>query len=286
MKPRLLVTGGAGFLATHLLHQATNFTATGTLHRTAATSIPDVSFHVCDLQQPQEVRILLDRVNPEIIIHTACSDQGGNLSVIAPAAGLLASQAAERDIRFIHLSTDQVFDGMTAPYHEASEKHPINPYGTAKSQAEDLVRSLHTQATIVRTSLLYDLRIPDRQTRQLIQTTQTEERYHLFTDEFRCPIWVEKLAQALLELAKKDYVGILNIGGPESLNRWDLGMELLKHFNITPTSNIQKGTIEESGFLRPQNLTLDSSAAQQLLVTPLLSLEEARKVVGKIHKEA
>ncbi len=286
MKPRLLVTGGAGFLGSHLLHQAANFSATGTLHRTAATSIPDVSFHVCDLQQPQEVRILLDRVKPEIIIHTACSDQGENLSAIAPAAALLAAQAAERGIRFIHLSTDQVFDGMTAPYHEGSEMNPINPYGTAKFQAEDLVRSLHTKATIVRTSLLYDLRIPDRQTKQLIQTTKTEEPYNLFTDEFRCPIWVENLAEVLLELAQDDYAGILNVGGPESLNRWDLGMKLLQHFDVLPTPNIKKGTIEESGLVRPQNLTLDLSTAQQLLATPLLSLDEAKKAVKKMQKEA
>ena len=279
MKPRLLVTGGAGFLGTHLLHQARNFTTTGTLHRTAATSIPSVSYHVCDLQQPQEVKILLDRIKPDIIIHTACSDQGGNLSAIAPAAGLLAAQTAERYIRFVHLSTDQVFDGTTAPYHETSEAKPINPYGTAKSQAEDLVRSLNTKATIVRTSLLYDLQTPDRQTSQLIQATQTQQPYRLFTDEFRCPIWVENLAELLLELAQVDYAGILNVGGPESLNRWELGTKLLQHFDVLATPNIKKGTIQESGLDRPQNLTLDSSTAQQLLTTPLRSIEEAQHVL-------
>ncbi len=279
MKPRLLVTGGAGFLGTHLLHQASHFTTTGTLHRTAATSIPSVSYHVCDLQQPQEVKILLDRINPDIIIHTACSDQGGNLSAIAPAAGLLAAQAAERRIRLIHLSTDQIFDGKKAPYHEASEKNPMNPYGTAKSQAEDLVRLLNTKAVIVRTSLLYDLRTPDRQTNQLIQTIKTEEPYNLFTDEFRCPIWVENLAKVLLELAQDDYEGTLNVGGPESLNRWEFGMKLLHHFDVSPTPNIKKGTIQESGLERPKNLTLDSATAQQLLTTPLLSIEEVQTVL-------
>jgi len=277
MKPRLLITGGAGFLGTHLLQQARCFTATGTLHSTAATSIPDVSFHVCDLQQAQEVRILLDRMQPEIIIHTACSDQGGNIAAIAPSAGLLAMLSAERQIRFIHLSTDQVFDGTAAPYTEQDAPSPINSYGTAKAQAEDLVRSLNPQATIVRTSLLYDLHTPDRQTKQLIQTIQTGEPYHLFIDEFRCPIWVKNLADALLELATKDYAGILHVGGPQALNRWELGMELLEHFGITPTPNIQQGTIEESGLVRPPNLTLDSSSAQQTLHTSLLSLPEARK---------
>jgi dTDP-4-dehydrorhamnose reductase len=277
MKPRLLVTGGAGFLGTYLLRQAKSFTARGTLHHTAATAIPGITFHVCDLQQPEEVRILLDRVQPEIIIHTACSDQGKNLSAIASAAGLLAMQTAERHIRFIHLSTDQVFDGTAAPYTEQDIPSPINSYGTAKAQAEDLVRSLNPQATIVRTSLLYDLHTPDRQTKQLMQTIQTGEPYRLFINEYRCPIWVKNLADALLELATKDYAGILHIGGPQALNRWELGMELLEHFGYTPTCNIQQGTIDESGLLRPKDLTLDSTQAQQILQTPLLSLSESRQ---------
>lgn len=264
-------------MGTHLLRRAKEYTAAGTLHRTAATAITGITFHVCDLQQPDEVRMLLDRVRPEIIIHTACSDQSGNLSAMVPAAGLLAMQSAERHIRFIYLSTDQVFDGTAAPYTETSTPCPINPYGKAKAQAEDLVRSLNPQATIVRTSLLYDLRKPDRQTSRLIQAISQEESFRLFVDEWRSPIWVENLADVLLELATQEAPAILHIGGTERLNRWELGMELLEHFNITPTPNIQQGTIEESGLVRPPNLTLDSSTAQQLLQTPLLPLSEARQ---------
>ncbi len=56
-------------------------------------------------------------------------------------------------------------------------------------------------------------------------------------------------------------------------------MELLEHFGITPTRNIQQGTIKESGLVRPSNLTLYSSTAQQLLGTPFFSLLETRKKV-------
>ena len=275
MKPRLLITGGAGFLGTSLLRQARHFTATGTLHRTAAAAIPNVSFHVCNISHANEVQILLDRVRPEIIIHTACSDQEEHLSAIAPAAGLLAGQTAERDIRFIHLSTDQVFNGTAAPYNETSPANPINPYGQAKTQAEALVRSLNPQATIVRTSILYDLRTPDRQTQRLMEVIKNNEPYLLFIDEYRCPVWVENLADALLELATKDMPGILHLGGPRPMNRWELGMALLQHFGITPTPNIQKGSSEELGLVRPKNLTLNSSTAQQLLHSSLLSLPEA-----------
>lgn len=278
MKKRLLVTGGAGFLGNHLLRQATHFISAGTLHHTPSTSLPGVTFHVCDLQNPGEVRVLLDRVQPDVIIHAACSEQGKGIEAIVPAAGLLALQAAERDIRFIHLSTDQVFDGTSAPYTEESPTNPLHVYGEAKVQAEELILSLNPQATIVRTSLLYDLRTPDRQTTRLIESTKTGERYRLFVDEFRCPIWVENLAEVLLEVATKDVPGILHLGGPERLNRWELGMGLLQHFGVTRTSNIQKGTIEESDLVRPKNLTMDSSRAERLLQTPRFSLQEARKV--------
>jgi dTDP-4-dehydrorhamnose reductase len=278
MKKRLLVTGGAGFLGNHLLRQATNFVAAGTLHHTPSASLPGVTFHVCELQNPEEVRILLDRVQPDIIIHTACSDQGEGIGAILPAAGLLAMHTAERGMRFIHLSTDQVFDGTTAPYTEESPTNPINPYGRAKAQAEELVRSLNPQATIIRTSLLYDLRTPDRQTKWMMQSLSNCQPIRLFVDEIRCPVWVENLAEVLLELALKDVQGILHLGGPESLNRWEFGMDMLHHFGITPTSNIQKGTIEESGLVRPKNLTMDSSRAKQILQTRLFSLQEARRM--------
>ncbi len=270
-------------MGTHILHRAQNYTAIGTLHSTAVTAIPDVTFHVCDLQEPQHVKILLDRVRPETIIHTACSEQGGNLSAIPKAAGLLAIQAAKRNIRFIHLSTDQIFDGNTAPYTEANAPCPIHPYGKAKTEAEDLVRALNPGATIVRTSLLYDLRKPDRQTTRLIDAITNQSLCKLFEDEWRSPIWVENLADALLELATKDIPGTLHIGGPNSLNRWDLGVNLIQQFGYTPTPNIQKGTIERSGLVRPPNLTLDSSRATKLLQTSLLSLSQSRKSVLKTN---
>ncbi len=279
MKPRLLVTGGAGFLGTYLLQRAKHFTVTGTLHHTPAAALPNVAFHVCDLAHPETLNALLDRVQPEVIIHTACSDRKPHLSTIAKAASWLAMATVQRSIRLIHLSTDQVFDGTSAPYTERCTPCPINPYGIAKAEAESLVSSLNPQATIIRTSIIYDLRTPDRQIQGLIQLTQSDESFRLFVDEWRSMIWIENLVDALLELATREYPGILHLGGPQALNRWEAGRLLLQHFKVPLTPNIQKGTIEQSGMVRAPNLTLDSTTAKQFLQTPLLSLPEARRSI-------
>lgn len=280
MKPRLLITGAAGFLGRYLTKAAEDFSVAGTIYQTPTEAIPGVSFHVCDLQQPDAVKRMLDRVRPDVIIHTACSERGEGLKAIVPAAGLLAMQTGERHIRFLHLSTDQVFDGTSAPYTEENPTNPLNPYGRAKTEAETLIRSLNPRAALLRTSLLYDLRTPDRQTARLIKAAQTGEPYRLFTDEFRCPVWVENLAEALLELATNDYEGVLHLGGPQRLNRWEFGMSLLHHFGITPAQNIQPGTIEESGLVRPPDLTMNSSKACGILSTPILSFNEARAKIS------
>ena len=53
------------------------------------------------------------------------------------------------------------------------------------------------------------------------------ERVGLFVDEIRQPIWAWNLAESLLELTQADVTGMLNVAGPESLDRWHYGSALL-----------------------------------------------------------
>jgi dTDP-4-dehydrorhamnose reductase len=56
----------------------------------------------------------------------------------------------------------------------------------------------------------------------------------LFTDEFRCPIFVEDLADALVEIAVSDFVGVLNVAGPQRLSRYEFGLILARRFGVAP----------------------------------------------------
>ena len=77
-------------------------------------------------------------------------------AVNATGAAALASWAAERDARFVHFSTDYVFDGASSsPYPVDAPIEPIGAYGRSKAAGERLVLDAAPDALIVRTSWVY-----------------------------------------------------------------------------------------------------------------------------------
>ncbi len=274
---RLLITGGSGYLGSHLIQVAA---VRGWEVYTTYFSRPLAPAHGAalplDLRDANAVRALLREIRPAAIVHTACSNRDpGNVSAIAPAARHLASAARESGLRFVHLSTDLVFDGEHAPYADDSPPTPIGDYGRVKAEAERVVAEIDPAAVAVRPSLIWSLAPIDRQTGWLVDGVRRGERVTLFTDEYRCPVYVHDLCAALLELASRpDLSGLMNLGGPQSLSRWDFGLRLLAALRLTPGPNVVRSTVKESGLLRARDLTMISARARQLLESRLRSVDE------------
>ncbi len=271
----LLITGGSGYLGSQIVQMAQHWATHAIyLHHTPAPS-QHATFHQCDLRNRKQVEQLLMDVRPSVIIHTACSNQNqDNLDSILPAARNLAEAAVKIDARLIHVSTDLVFDGKQGPYSEAATPSALSEYGQAKTQSEKIVMTHNTKALVVRPSLIYGINPIDHQTRWLIKGIEENQPIRLFTDEYRSPIWVNTLSLALLELAESTVTGIVHLAGQQALNRWEFGQAILKMLKRNTPPNVVPSTIKESGMIRPQNLTLDITKAQQLLKTPLLSVAE------------
>src|SRR5215207_7732964 len=67
----------------------------------------------------------------------------------------------------IHISTDLVFDGRAStPYTEDDEPNPLDGYGRSKLEAERRVLELHSEALVVRTSLLVGRERPGPRSRR------------------------------------------------------------------------------------------------------------------------
>lgn len=271
--PRLLVTGGSGYLGRVVAAMAAGWDVTATyLDHRPADGAPSVRHRRLDLRDAAATRQLVAEVAPTAVIHTACSNQAPqHVEAIVPAARNVAAAAGEVGARLVHVSSDMVFDGTAAPYDETAYPRPMSPYGQAKAEAEAIVAATCPDtaacpgAAIVRTSLILGLDPPDHGTRWLLGAVERGEQVTLFTDEIRCPIWVEDLAKALLALAAGRHAGVLNVAGPVAVDRWALGVAMLRHSGLTPPPNVAPGTMAASGLSRPTDLRLDIRLARSVL---------------------
>ena len=263
--PRLLVTGGSGHLGGEVVRRARDagWDAVGTSYRTPGPVVLDV-------RAAGAVEALVADVAPDCVVHTAYLQDGPDAwGTNVDGSGNVASAAAARGIRLIHLSTDLVFDGRAGrPYAEDDAAHPLLDYGRAKAAGERAVAERHPRATIVRTSLIYG---GDRQSaheRRILDVVDGRADLAFFTDELRCPVHVPDLADALLALAGIAHAGPLHLAGADGVSRYELAC-LVAVANGREIGHLRTSTSAGAVPERPRDCRLDCSRATALLGGPL-----------------
>src|SRR4030095_5939366 len=123
---KLLITGASGLLGINLAMEAMREHQVVGVDRGKLQSAPFQVFSV-DLPNRTAFDSILDSTSPDWLINCAAlanleecekdPEQAKVLNVDLPAE--LAKACAERNIRFVHISTDAVFDGVKIkPYTE------------------------------------------------------------------------------------------------------------------------------------------------------------------------
>jgi len=269
MIQRLLITGGSGDLGGVLSETALN---AGWNVYSTYLSHPDRiragNPIYCNLTEPEHVRRLFGEVVPDVVIHCAITEVSNAFETAIGIAADLLWRYMPPTARLITLSSDMVFNGRQPPYSENAPTTPLTPYGRAKARMEKSAPGL-----IVRTSLIYDFDMRNKQVAWMLTKMRNSEQVRLYTDEYRSPIWAADLAAALLDLAERDEVGVLNLAGPETMSRFDLGRGLLLALGYNADNYIMPASLAGTG--RPPDLTLDTTRAAMLLGRSLLTFTQA-----------
>lgn len=272
--PRLLITGASGTLGRNLarIAEQLGWEVYGTYHTTPPPQ--HGRWRQLDVGDRDAVMALVRLTRPDTIVHTAYMYRGPALwATTANGAAFVALAAAETGARLVHISSDAVFDGTSNPYTEAARPNPVTPYGAAKAAAETAVSAIAPQAAIVRTSLIISREPLDPQTRLVLDLATGRRTGHLFTNQYRCPIGVDDLAGAALELAANDFAGVINVAGADALTRYDLGCLIARAHQLDPT-NLVGASVATLTAPTVVDVRLDSSLARSLLKTPLRGIRE------------
>jgi dTDP-4-dehydrorhamnose reductase len=258
----VFVTGLAGFLGSELAARApaAGWRVAGTVHERPGPP----GAHRLDVRDEGAVRAAIAAERPDVVVHTAYSHDDEGVTV--DGARLVAEAAASPGARLIHLSSDLVFGGtLGRPLTEDDAPDPLPGYGEWKARAEAQVTHAHPGALLIRTSLIYGERRSSDHERAAL-----DGDYTFFIDEFRNPVEVGDLAEAILELAGQSVIGPLHVAGADAMDRLELARLFAKRRGKDP--DVLRGG--PGGPDRPKDCRLDSSRARKLLRTPLRGARE------------
>ncbi|GAB4463391.1 MAG: SDR family oxidoreductase [Elainellaceae cyanobacterium] len=288
----LLITGISGFLGWYLYQAArTTWTVYGT-YQTKPVSFADASVRSLDLTDFAALKQAFTEIRPAAVIHTAalsqpnaCQTQPERSHQINVLASLnLAGLCADAGIPFAFTSTDLVFDGHHAPYCEADPVCPLSLYGEQKAEAEAGILSRYPHAAVCRMPLMFG-NAPTAPSflQPFLQKLRDGEALRLFTDEFRTPISGRDAATGLL-MALEKVRGLVHLGGPERLSRYEFGLRMAEAFDLStePISPCKQADVPMPA-PRPPDVSMDSSYAFSLGYAPgavLAELEALREVTG------
>lgn len=109
---------------------------------------------------------------------------------------------SKNNCRFIHISTDYVFDGSSSlGVEESYLANPLNVYGQSKLEGEFELQNSSIESIIIRTSWLYSA-YGENFVKTIAKKALTGESLRVVDDQVGSPTYARDLAQAIITVIK------------------------------------------------------------------------------------
>lgn len=279
---KYFITGGSGLLGERIATVAKENEELTLVHN----SNPTNNSIKCDITNEKEVYDVVEKENPDVIIHCAamtnvdlCEDEKKLAYTInGDGTGYLAKAAKNNDVKIIYVSTDFVFDGTRGYYKEDEKTNPLGVYAKSKYDGEKQLQKYCDDWAIARVSVLYGWHKRANFTTWVIDQLRQKNEINIVTDQINSPTLADNAAEAILEIARQDKNGIFHTAGNDAINRFDFTRKIADAFNlddslINPISSenfIQKAP-------RPKDSSLNVNKVERVLGIKMETCSESLK---------
>jgi dTDP-4-dehydrorhamnose reductase len=213
------------------------------------------------LRDESAIEAIIAQLSPAAVINAAAytrvddaeRERDDAFAINAVAPGVMARACASRTIRFIHFSTDYVFDGGgVLPYSVGAPTRPLNVYGESKRAGEVAVLEANPHAAVVRTAWVHSgagVNFVGTATRLL--TTGTSMK--VVDDQIGTPTSARTLAEGAYRLLERRGVcGIQHLTDAGVASWFDVACTVLDEIRLFGRLTTAEVTpVESSAFPRP-----------------------------------
>jgi dTDP-4-dehydrorhamnose reductase len=199
----------------------------------------------CNISNPAHISSFLSSIKPDVIINAAgFTDvdaaekdkyyEAFEVNCNGPFHLAKAIADSKRDTKLVHISSDFVFAGRHAPYSEENtDEVPVNAYGMSKLFGDILSTKLCEEAgiklAIIRTSWVFGSGRPNFPEAILKKLLNTSEPVRVVDDQVGVPTLAKDLAEACVNLAIGDRVGLFNFrNSGESCSRYTWARSIVR----------------------------------------------------------
>ncbi len=170
-----------------------------------------------DLTQKEKVISFLENQDFKILINCTGYNRVDDaethaqeaFAINAHAVKILAEICENKKARFIHISTDYVFNGeKSSPYLETDPIGPLSIYGSSKAMGEDLAHSICPDTLLLRVASLFGIAGSSGKGGNFIETiihkAQEKKELRIVNDISMSPTSTLDVAHMILTLIEKE----------------------------------------------------------------------------------
>ena len=266
MPKRVFITGASGLLGLNFVLQKMQDYKFFLLENRRKINLPSIDIVRMDLSSCTDIEAGLKSFMPDIVINAAgmtnvdnCDENPSEANFInGVLAGNLAKVSHELGIKFVHISTDHLFDGTKSFICENAAPDPVNAYGFSKALGEEMVEKNNPNSLIVRCNFFgwgpsYKSSFSDF----IVHNLSKNKCIKLADDIYYTPASTMSLINSIHKLIDMDAGGIFNTIGSQRISKYEFGLEMANIFSL-PAELIERVQWEslDAKAKRPMDMSL------------------------------
>lgn len=255
-----------------------------------------LSSHQLSIANKEAVIKAFEKYHPNYLINcgaytnvdNAEAERDKAMEVNAIAVGQLAQICNQFHTKFIHISTDYVFDGAaTSPLKETDDVNPVNFYGESKLTGEMEAIKNNPEVIIIRTSWVYST-YGKNFVKTMLRLLNEREVIQVVNDQVGSPTYANDLAEVILQIITGDnwVPGIYHFSNEGHISWFEFAMEIKNKVNSTceiiPVATSEFYTKAK----RPAYSVLDKTKIQHTFHIKLKNWKESlNKCLSQLNEE-